>query len=113
MEQQWKSQAMQQQAAASVKSTLDEARPWPGFNENENDIVAALKADRSSVDAAYRRVVMPKMQADRNKVREEVLAELKTRPTSTSIPATTPATPSNKPRSTLDIAREVFDKANR
>jgi hypothetical protein len=114
MEQQFKSQAKQQQAAASVKAMIDDARQWPGFTEHESDILQTLKSNpKISLDAAYRQVVMPKMQADRNKVREEVLAELKTRPTTTSIPATTPVTPSNKPRSTSDIAREIMNRTSR
>lgn len=111
MEQQWKSQAMQSQAAASVKAAIDDARQWPGFTEHEADVLQALRADRKmSLEAAYRKVVLPKLQADRTKMREELLAELKTKPTTTSVPTPSPATPTPKTRTTADIAREILAK---
>ena len=65
------------------------------------------------LDAAYRKVVLPKLQADRNKVREEVLAEIKARPTTTSVPTPAPATPTPKTRTTEDIVREIIAKGGR
>jgi hypothetical protein len=56
------------------------------------------------------KTVLPKLQADRTKIREEVLAKIKARPATTSIPSTAPATPSTA-RSTEDIARDIIAKA--
>lgn len=114
IEQQWKSQAMQTQAAASVKAMIEDARQWPGFTEHEAEVLQALRADRKmSLDAAYRKVVLPKLQADRNKLREELLAEIKAKPTTTSVPTPAPATPTPKTRTTEDIAREIIAKGGR
>lgn len=68
-----------------IQSDIDTARKWPQFNENEEDIVKALNADRNlSLEGAYRQVVFPKIQADRDTMRASILAEIQKQPTSTS-----------------------------
>jgi hypothetical protein len=70
-----------------TRSMIAEAQNWPGFKEHEADILKALQADTEqaraagkrptlSLDAAYRQAVLPKMTADRNKMREELLKEI-------------------------------------
>jgi type II secretory pathway component PulK len=74
-------------ASERARSMMAEAQNWPGFKEHEADILKALQADTEqaraagkrptlSLDAAYRQAVLPKMTADRNKMREELLKEI-------------------------------------
>lgn len=87
-----------------VQRQIAEARQWPQFNENEQEIVKALQGNsRLTLEGAYRQVVFPKLSTDRNKVREEVMAEIKKAPRSTS-PAGGAVKPvqTNEPRSIED-----------
>lgn len=66
-------------------------RSWPGFAEGQDDMLQALQVDpRMTLEGAWRKVVVPKMAADRDRMRQKVLAELNGKPRST---ATAPATP--------------------
>lgn len=68
-----------------IQADIDEARKWPQFNENENDIVKALNSDRNlSLEGAYRQVVFPKIRADRDTMRASILAEIQKQPSNTS-----------------------------
>lgn len=84
----------EQQLAAAIpviENKIAEARTWTLFNESEREILAVLQADKKiSLEAAYQKVVFPKLQADRNKIREEVLKELNAKPRSTATVAATP-----------------------
>jgi hypothetical protein len=56
---------------------------WPKFTEFEKQIQQYLmdpSNSRATLDEAYRAVVVPSMQTDRDKIRQEVLAELKKKP---------------------------------
>jgi hypothetical protein len=87
---------------ATIQSTLTEARTeWDGFKDHEDAILVALREDRESaaksrtkpklnLERAYIKVVLPKIRADRNKMREEILAERKAAPTSTSVAVAVP-----------------------
>ena len=56
-------------------------------HENEADITLALQQDqRLSLEGAYRRVVFPKITAERNTMRESILKEIKGAPTATAAP---------------------------
>lgn len=70
-----------------IQAQIDDARKWPQFNDNEEAIVKALQADQSlSLERAYQQVVYPKLVADRTRMREEILAEIKKAPVgSTSV----------------------------
>jgi hypothetical protein len=86
-----------------VQQQIAEARTWPLFNESEDEIVQILQKNPTmNLDAAYRTIVWPKLQASRDQMRQEILKEVKTAPRSTSVPAgsvrTAPSTQSG-PRS--------------
>jgi hypothetical protein len=104
-----------------VRAQIEEARTWELFNENETEIVKVLRDNpRISLEGAYRQVVLPKLKAtfasereklstDRNKIREEILAEIKKAPKTTSVKAgqtkTSPVTTSG-PRNLEDVILE-------
>lgn len=123
------------QDVKAMQSQIAEATTWDGFEEHRADILKALQDDSAEVaknggkhkfrdlGAAYRYVLktkheqaVAKLSTDRNKLREEVLAEMKARPNGTSTNATnTPvAKPvpgaSNEPRDTKTIIRESIAK---
>lgn len=110
IEQSFQAHQVIQEASRKVTSEINEARTWPQFNENEAEIVKALQQDqRLSLEGAYRKVVWPKMTSDRNKMREELLQELKKAPSSTSTPnraAARPAPSTGGNRSIEDVIRE-------
>lgn len=101
-----------------VNSQIAEARTWPQFNENEDDIVKSLQANPAfSLERAYQTVVLPKMKAEqerlageskvtRESIRAEILKELKEAPRATSaVTGQTKAAPqvSSGPRSLEDV----------
>lgn len=102
-----------------VNKQIADARTWPLFNENEDDIVKALNSDQNlSLERAYQTVVYPKMKAEQDRlagetkvsreaIRAEILKELKAAPraTSTSVGATRPAQAhtSSGPKSLEDV----------
>jgi hypothetical protein len=93
IEQQYKTQALIQQAMPKVQQQLQEAQTWPLFNEYHNDILQTLKADTNiSLEGAYLKVVGPKLQADRNRIREDVLKEINAKPHGTSAASSTAST---------------------
>lgn len=92
-------------AAQVVHTKIAEARTWEHFNDNEEEITKALQRNPSwSLERAYNHVVLPKYKADRQKMREEILAELKTAPKSTAAPAG-----STKPTPTPESKRSLED----
>lgn len=95
---------------AKLTQQLDRAKKWHGFEDNAADILKALQGDKTiSLHDAYVQVVMPKLAADRQKMREELLAEQNAQPRSTSATTTATATkPTDGPRDTASIAREVL-----
>jgi hypothetical protein len=107
MENQWQANQKLQAIIPQVQKQIDEARTWPLFNDSEPEIIKALQADGSlTLERAYQKVVMPKLQADRTKMREEILKEVRQAPRSTSAPSTpaksTPDT-STGPRTLEDV----------
>ena len=82
---------------------------WPGFKENETEITAALEQNKNlSLEGAYRMVVLPKITADRSRIRTELLAEIKRQPVSTAVASsrTTPRAPQSGARSIEEIILE-------
>lgn len=110
MESEWQANQKIQAIIPQVQAQIADARTWPMFNENEEAIVTALRANQQlSLEGAYRQVVWPKMTTDRNKMREEILKEVKQAPRSTSVPAqSSKAVPevSSGPRKLEDIIAE-------
>lgn len=106
IEQSYQSYQRVQAALPQVQAQIAEARQWPLFNESEQEIVVALQKNPTwNLERAYQAVVLPKIQAERDKiaetakvdkekVRAEILREMKQTPRSTSAPST-----SSKPQS--------------
>lgn len=113
IESEWQAERhLQKTVLPQVKAQITEARTWPHFTENENEIVEALRTNKNmSLERAYQTVVYPKIVADREKMRAELLKEVKqapTRSTSVSAPATKAGTPaSNGPRDLEEVIREA------
>ena len=99
---------------AQMTKRLDRARKWPQFKDHENDIIAAMDAEKAkgnfiTFEDAYMQVVVPKLAGDRTKIRQEVLTEINGQPRSSSVAQTiTPPKDDTKPKTTADIAREVM-----
>jgi hypothetical protein len=122
IEEEWQTQRRIQAVIPQINAQIADARTWPYFNENEQEIVKVLASDKSiSLEAAYRKIVFPKMEtertaekerlaADRTKMREELLAELKQAPRSTSAASvgstSTANTTSKGPRKLEDVIAE-------
>lgn len=109
IEQSFQAHQAYQEMAPKVHAQIQEARTWPLFNENESEITLALQQDRRlSLEGAYRKVVFPKITADRNRMREDLLREIKSAPSSTSAPsrAVRSAPTSGGNRSLEDIIRD-------
>jgi hypothetical protein len=86
---------------------MAEANTWPMFKENQDAILAALVKDseeaktsgrrpKLTLEGAYQKTVLPKMTADRAKMRAELLAEIAGKPKSTSVVKKEPAAVSKK-----------------
>lgn len=120
IESEWQERRRIEATLPVVRAKLEEASKWPLFNESEEEITRVLAANpRMSLESAYQHVVFPKFQAereklaaDRNKLRQELLAELKQAPTSTAVPAraTKPNPPAAGPRSLEDIIKDEISK---
>jgi hypothetical protein len=114
IESEWKRQEQLAQLVPQIQAQIEAARKWPGFTESEEDITKALAADPNlSLEGAYRQVHMAKVTADRERIRQEVLAEIRKAPTSTAAPirSAKPAQPvQTGPRSITDIIQEEVNK---
>ena len=112
MESDWKEHQREQQLIPQVRAQMTEARSWPLFNEHEAEIVKALQLNQKlSLEGAYRQIVYPKLVADRGKMREEILREVRQAPraTSASTAASRPGASavSSGPRSLEDVIAEA------
>jgi hypothetical protein len=92
-------------AVPRVKQQIAEAEKWPLFAESKAEILALLQSDpRIDLTGAYQRIVIPKLAANRDQVRQDVLRELNTRPHSTSVTRTASSrVEDTQPRNTRDI----------
>lgn len=117
-----------QAALPQVQAQIADARTWPQFNENEEDIIKTLQQyPKISLERAYQHVVWPKLQAEQDKlkkeveakageakvsresIRAEVLAELKKAPKATSVTqgaSSKPTTQTSAPRSLEEVIAE-------
>jgi hypothetical protein len=103
------------QAIPKIKAQLAEAATWPLFKEHQTEIQAAVKALPQNLPPevvlrmAYQQVVVPKLAANRDSVRQSVIEELKTRPHSTSVTTTVAgrSSASADSASTEDIVRNI------
>lgn len=86
-----KREAQQQQR---INGTLQEAATWPQFKDREAEILKVLEADSEQAKttgkfqhnllSAYHQVVFGAVTTDRQKIREELIAEMKAAPAATS-----------------------------
>lgn len=98
-----------------IQSQVEEMRKWPLFVENEAEIVKVLGQNpRISPERAYQMVVHPKMMADRDRIRQEVMAEVQkaTPVPSTSVPSrqVRPGPQKAGPQTLEDIIRREAEK---
>lgn len=106
IEDQWQAQRRIEELAPQIQAEIDAARKWPKFTENEEAITRAIASDsRLSLEGAYRQTVFPTLVSDRDKMRAELLEEIKKAPTSTASPAgaTRPAPARTGPKTTEQI----------
>ena len=92
MEREWHNRQQMDQMVPVIERQIADARTWPNFTELEPDVVRILKSDPNislerAYVKAYQEIQVPKVSADRNKIRTEVLAELKQKPVSSSAPS--------------------------
>jgi hypothetical protein len=120
IEQAWQSQEQYNKLVPVVEKQIAEARKWPNFTELETEIVSLLKANQNlTLEGAYReayhRNVAPKLSADRDRIRQEVLAEIKKAPVkapSAPVVATRPKPAVNTaPQSLEDIINASLEEA--
>jgi hypothetical protein len=115
METEWQAQKRIEATLPVVRMQIAEARTWPLFNESENDIVRILESDKNiSLEAAYRKVVFPKILAERTKIKQDVIQEMQRAPVASSaMPtrvATKPVSPNaGGPRNLEDVIKAQID----
>jgi hypothetical protein len=105
---------LKKQAEAKIDKKLEGMAKWPQFKENEAAILDALTKDPTRApEDVYMEVILPKIQADRNTMREELLAEINGKPRKTSAATSTAAAKADggKEKSTADFARESLKEA--
>jgi len=110
IEAEWKQQQHVKAVMPLVRRQIEEAKTWELFSENEEEITKVLAADPNiSLEGAYRKVVFPKLAPNRDKMRQEILAEVKKAPRSTAVtggPTKPVASTGGGPRSLTDIIEE-------
>lgn len=112
-----------QEVIPHVNRQIAEAQTWPLFKESEAEITNALAYNPTwNLERAYQAVVLPKMQAakakseadtkaERDKMRAELLAELRKAPSSTSAPSSTGkarTAPLSGPHSLEDVINQAI-----
>lgn len=113
IEQEWQQQQRIAQIVPVIEKQIAEARTWPHFSELEPQVIQLLKSDPSiTLERAYVKAFqehqLPKLSADRNRVRTEVLAELKQKPVSSSAPVN-PVRPNARPAEGRSIEEIIKD----
>ncbi len=106
------------QAIPKIKGMLADAQTWPLFKENQQEIqkaVAALPqnlAPEVVLRMAYQSIVLPKLAANRDTVRAEVMAELKNHPHSSTVTTTVSGRGVQSPEAvdTESIVRQAMAK---
>jgi hypothetical protein len=116
IEQEWRSREAMAKLVPEIDRQIAEARKWPNFNELEAEVTKLLNADqRLSLEGAYRQAyqtsIVPKLAADRNKIRSEVLAEIQKRPAATATPSVARPKASAGPMKTEDVITQSLQDA--
>lgn len=113
IESDWNNRRRLEATIPIVRKQIEEAKTWPLFNESENEITEALRRDPNlTLEGAYRLVVFPKLVAERNKMRQDVIREVQAAPRATAVTsraATKPTAPNVGPRSLEDIIKEQVE----
>jgi len=102
MQEQWESQQQIAAAMPVIQNQLQDAASWELFAENQDEILKVLQDDSAqaerlgrrpqlSLEAAYRKVVFPKLRANRDTMRADLLKEINQQPRSTSAVVNTSA----------------------
>ncbi len=118
IEQAYKSQEYMAKLVPQIDAQIAEARKLPNFAELEDDVVKILNENpRINLEGAYVQAyqtkIVPKLSTDRNKLRSEILAEIKKQPAVTAAPAgvaRTKPTP-GAVRSTEDVIKASLEEA--
>lgn len=108
----WENYQRVQSVLPVIRQQIAEARTWPMFNEHEADITKVLEQDKNiSLEAAYRKVVFPKLVAERNSMRQNVIKELQQAPASSATVGrqTKPNPPTEGPRSLEQIIKDQIE----
>lgn len=116
IESEWQERRRIEATLPIVRAKIAEAKQWPLFNESEAEITALLERNPTmSLEEAYRHVAFPKIIADRNKIRQEVIQEVRRAPASTAVSArpVKPGPASTGPRSIEDIIKEQVETLKR
>jgi hypothetical protein len=98
-------------ALPRVRQRIADAEQWPGFADGQNDIASAMLADkRLSLEGAYIKVVIPRLQQSRDTMRAEILAELNQRPKAVTgtAPSAAPSSTPTGPRDLEDVIRDAI-----
>jgi hypothetical protein len=113
----WETERQIRAVVPQIRAQLAEARTWPMFVENEEEITKVLQSNpQATLEAAYRHVVFPKIAATRDTIRQDVLKELQSAPRATATPTaqTKPAPKtSSGPRDLEDVIREAIGQLPR
>lgn len=117
IEQDWKERQRVAATLPLVQAQIAEARTWHLFNENEDAIIAKLNSDpKISLQGAYYQIVMPKLIAERNTMKQSLLAEIKNAPAATAVPnraPTKPNPPATGQQSIEQIIRDSMESLRR
>jgi hypothetical protein len=105
-----------EQLQNKYRPVLENARQrWPKFRENEPAIQQALRSNPTwDLNDAYREVVMPHFQADRDSMRAELLAEINAKPVAAQQvrpPKAETHVAHAGPRDTEDVIRDAIAAA--
>jgi hypothetical protein len=123
IEQAWQSQEQMARIVPVVERQIAEARTWDKFNELEGRVVAILKEDpNSTLEKAYLKAYQEAVQAERaelqpnrDKMRAEILAEIKKTPTKAATAPVGAVRPKQSadatPRSIEDIIANAVQEA--
>lgn len=115
IEQEWQHQQRMAKLVPVIEKQIADARTWPHFAELEPEVIKILKSDpQITLERAYVKafqdIQVPKVSADRNQIRSEVLAELRKKPMNSSAPSSQvrPGTgQSNENRSIEDVIAQA------
>lgn len=117
LEQEWQHRQYLERVTPVIDQQIADARTWDRFKELEPKVIELLKSDGNmTLERAYMKAyqgnVVPRLTAERNKIRSEVIEELKRQPATTAAPVTTtqPRQGAQGNRSLDDIIAEEMAK---